>query len=104
MNRAESWDRVDGYLARIQLGEWQLIETVRADLAVLRHVQGESAPRRAVAANIAAVRAKPGMDDVTESRAKGFTGIPCEQCGSLDTVRNGTCLTCTVCLHAGECG
>ncbi len=38
------------------------------------------------------------------ARAKGYEGIPCEACGSLNTVRNGKCLICTDCLASGECG
>lgn len=38
------------------------------------------------------------------ARAKGYTGIPCDNCGSPNTVRQGTCLRCDDCHHAGGCG
>lgn len=38
------------------------------------------------------------------AKAKGFTGIPCELCGSLETVRIGTCLRCNACGSSGGCG
>lgn len=34
----------------------------------------------------------------------GTTGIPCDQCQSMNTIRSGTCLLCLDCNHAGECG
>lgn len=34
----------------------------------------------------------------------GYTGIPCDSCGSMNTVRSGKCLTCMDCMSAGECG
>lgn len=42
---------------------------------------------------------------VTPRRAlPGFTGVPCDRCGSPNTVRTGTCLTCQDCGHGGSCG
>lgn len=48
----------------------------------------------------------PESTDETVSTAqfKGFTGIPCDACGSLNTVRNGKCLLCMDCHASGECG
>lgn len=48
----------------------------------------------------------PEPTDETSSRAqlRGFTGIPCDACGSLNTVRNGKCLLCMDCHASGECG
>ena len=37
-------------------------------------------------------------------KALGYTGIPCDSCGSLNTVRNGKCLQCMDCMASGECG
>lgn len=37
-------------------------------------------------------------------QALGYTGIPCDACQSLNTVRSGKCLTCMDCHAAGECG
>lgn len=39
-----------------------------------------------------------------EAKFRGYTGIPCDQCGSPNTVRNGKCLLCTDCRASGECG
>lgn len=33
-----------------------------------------------------------------------FTGRPCPQCQSLNTVQNGKCLLCMECHATGECG
>lgn len=43
-------------------------------------------------------------DSVSKAKTLGFTGIPCDQCGSLNTVRIGKCLQCQTCFHNGECG
>lgn len=38
------------------------------------------------------------------AKTRGFTGIPCDHCGSPNTIRNGKCLLCTDCQASGECG
>jgi hypothetical protein len=43
-------------------------------------------------------------DGVRTAQRMGFTGIPCEACGSVNTVRNGKCLLCMDCKSSGECG
>lgn len=43
-------------------------------------------------------------DGVRTAKRMGFTGIPCEACGSVNTVRNGKCLLCMDCKSSGECG
>lgn len=39
-----------------------------------------------------------------QAKRPGYTGIPCEQCHSPNTVRVGVCLRCDDCGSAGECG
>lgn len=43
-----------------------------------------------------------------DARLKGYTGIPCDMCGGLYTIRSGKCLQCAPpplgCGHSGECG
>jgi hypothetical protein len=34
----------------------------------------------------------------------GYTGQPCDACGSWRTRRAGKCITCEACGAAGECG
>ena len=34
----------------------------------------------------------------------GYTGIPCDSCGGVNTRRTGTCLTCDDCHSSGGCG
>jgi hypothetical protein len=46
----------------------------------------------------------PIRDSADVAKAKGYTGIPCEACGSMDTVRIGSCLRCSKCNSAGGCG
>ena len=46
----------------------------------------------------------PGRLLAAPARLPGYTGIPCDACGSLNTVRSGKCLTCMDCHAAGECG
>ncbi len=40
---------------------------------------------------------------IREARAKGYTGDPCGECGSLTLVRNGTCLKCDTCGGTSGC-
>ena len=37
------------------------------------------------------------------SQAKGFTGDPCQECGALTMIRNGTCLRCNTCGATTGC-
>jgi hypothetical protein len=68
----------------------------------------EKAPKsepREVKINSTALGAPERTDEtVMEAKIKGFTGIPCDQCGSVNTVRIGKCLQCQSCFHNGECG
>lgn len=43
-------------------------------------------------------------ESVRTAKSRGFTGIPCDACGSINTVRNGKCLLCMDCHASGECG
>ena len=40
---------------------------------------------------------------ILEARQKGFEGDPCEECGQLMMVRNGTCLKCMNCGATSGC-
>jgi len=39
-----------------------------------------------------------------DAKARGYTGIPCGKCQSIETIRIGTCLRCDSCGDSGECG
>ena len=38
-----------------------------------------------------------------EARLKGYEGDPCNECGNLTLVRNGTCLKCDTCGATSGC-
>ncbi len=38
-----------------------------------------------------------------EAKAKGYEGVPCDACGMMTMVRNGTCLKCTSCGATSGC-
>ncbi len=40
---------------------------------------------------------------VTESKAKGYTGNACSECGQLTMVRNGACEKCDSCGATSGC-
>jgi len=75
------------------------------------------APRPApVAAPVAVAAAAPAAvartvntalleerEAIMEARQKGFEGDPCEECGQLMMVRNGTCLKCMNCGATSGC-
>lgn len=43
-------------------------------------------------------------ESVRKAQQMGFTGIPCDHCGSPNTIRTGKCLKCMDCDTDGECG
>jgi len=43
------------------------------------------------------------LSDQDLARAKGYTGDPCPECGSLTMIRNGTCLRCDSCGATTGC-
>jgi hypothetical protein len=43
------------------------------------------------------------MARLTENKPR-FTGRPCENCNSMNTIQNGKCLLCMECGQTGECG
>ncbi|MCK9486854.1 MAG: vitamin B12-dependent ribonucleotide reductase [Dehalococcoidia bacterium] len=55
------------------------------------------------ATSVALADPTPGMDAREEARQKGFLGDPCEDCGQLMMVRNGTCLKCMNCGATSGC-
>jgi hypothetical protein len=46
----------------------------------------------------------PSIHAVGRSVLPSPSGEMCESCGSFNTVRTGTCVTCHDCYHAGGCG
>ena len=56
------------------------------------------APARAVNTTLLEERAA-----ILEARQKGFEGDPCEECGQLMMVRNGTCMKCNTCGGTSGC-
>ena len=59
------------------------------------------------AAAAIAVRASMSIDprtaEIREARMKGYEGDPCNECGNLTLVRNGTCLKCVTCGGTSGC-
>ncbi len=47
--------------------------------------------------------ADPRFAQLREARMKGYEGDPCEECGNLTMVRNGTCLKCDTCGATSGC-
>ena len=75
---------------------------------------GEAPPARtpgggngAAAAPAASAQATAGagalVATVEQSRAAGFAGDPCPECGQLTMVRNGSCLKCVLCGATSGC-
>ena len=42
-------------------------------------------------------------DDVAIAKSRGFEGDPCDECGQMMMVRNGTCLKCVACGTTTGC-
>ena len=51
------------------------------------------------------VRKSTGVhfEGVTQARQRGFEGDPCDDCGQMMMVRNGTCLKCMNCGATSGC-
>jgi ribonucleoside-diphosphate reductase alpha chain len=70
-----------------------------------------SSPAPAVAASSPATESVSGssaalqlaITDVTMARQGGYEGDPCDECGQLMMVRNGTCLKCMNCGATSGC-
>ena len=45
----------------------------------------------------------PRTAEIREARMKGYEGDPCNECGNLTLVRNGTCLKCVTCGGTSGC-
>jgi ribonucleoside-diphosphate reductase alpha chain len=43
------------------------------------------------------------LERIKEARIKGYEGEPCNECGQLTLVRNGTCLKCDTCGATSGC-
>ena len=88
--------------------------------AIARPVVAPAAPARPAPvapapARVATVAAAPNAtltvtttliqerEIILEARQKGFEGDPCEECGQLMMVRNGTCLKCMNCGATSGC-
>ena len=44
-----------------------------------------------------------GVEKILDAKAKGYEGVPCEECGAMTMVRNGTCLKCVSCGSTSGC-
>ncbi|MBC6440371.1 MAG: vitamin B12-dependent ribonucleotide reductase [Rhodospirillales bacterium] len=45
----------------------------------------------------------PRAEEVRRARMQGYEGDPCNECGNLTLVRNGTCLKCVTCGATSGC-
>jgi ribonucleoside-diphosphate reductase alpha chain len=55
------------------------------------------------ATRVLEVRVESKQSRVAEARLKGYEGDPCDECGQLMMVRNGTCLKCLNCGATSGC-
>lgn len=58
---------------------------------------------KATAAGNGVKAAMSAVSTVTIARLKGYEGDPCNECGQLTLVRNGTCLKCLTCGATSGC-
>jgi hypothetical protein len=87
--RSQLWDEADGLLARILLGEFQLVNQLRSDLAELRYVSGEAKPHPMIPLSVTEEEGNPDH--------AGYAGEQCPDCGSMKMIRAGGILTCHHC-------
>jgi len=69
--------------------------------------QASTARASALSAGGGSVQDAPVADArtiaVRDARAKGYEGVPCDECGAMTMVRNGTCLKCLTCGSTSGC-
>ena len=53
--------------------------------------------------NVAVRLAQPKISAFEMARLKGYEGDPCNECGQMTLVRNGTCLKCQSCGATSGC-
>ena len=58
---------------------------------------------QAAAGQMAVTEPNPRVAAVDVARMQGYEGDPCEECGNLTLVRNGTCLKCVTCGATSGC-
>ena len=71
-----------------------------------RHLQVLEGGRQAEPVRMAAAAQHEtiaGVTAVDAARMQGYEGDPCEECGNLTLVRNGTCLKCVTCGATSGC-
>lgn len=79
---------------------------VRPRAKALRGLAGASGGRTEVRspASLDPQASGSAVEKILTAKAKGYTGLPCDNCGGMNTLRSGTCLKCADCNHAGGCG
>ena len=70
-----------------------------------RHLQVLEGGRQTEPVRVAAAQHEmiAGVTAVDAARMQGYEGDPCEECGNLTLVRNGTCLKCVTCGATSGC-
>ena len=97
-------DRNDlAHVSQEDLETTSISRHVPTDDGLLRH-QGE---KREVQMTLTSSTLETDEDEVTKTRRlareRGFTGDICDECGSSQMVRNGTCLKCNACGSTTGC-
>ena len=97
-------DRNDlAHVSEEDLETTSISRPVPTDDGLLRH-QGE---KREVQMTLTSSTLETDEDEVTKTRRlareRGFTGDICDECGSSQMVRNGTCLKCNACGSTTGC-
>ncbi|MCB9682711.1 MAG: vitamin B12-dependent ribonucleotide reductase [Alphaproteobacteria bacterium] len=46
---------------------------------------------------------RKGLQAILDAKAQGYEGVPCDECGAMTMVRNGTCLKCMTCGSTSGC-
>lgn len=108
INLALGWLTHHGYHAVAQnlLADWDsgaIMEKQPEEPAQVTHMDLVIDP--APASPVDAAQFEPGPPKLTreQARSSGFTGNSCNDCGSLQMVRNGTCEKCNSCGATTGC-
>ena len=78
------------------------VKTATMSAGVVEAGTGGGGAAAAIAVR-ASMEIDPRFAEICEARMKGYEGDPCNECGNLTLVRNGTCLKCVTCGGTSGC-
>ena len=77
--------------------------TPQASAGVLRASQSTATAGASLSADVGGHTGGAKVQRIRDAKARGYEGVPCDECGAMTMVRNGTCLKCLTCGSTSGC-